>query len=278
MIVESGQSGALAGRQPRMREAFEALDFARRHRRRDDRDGATRRLRPARRHAVREGRGHLLQLRVPGELLPRAPAAVRAARRRPSRRPRSMRALRGAWAYYRRRPSRPCTPRPGSRPRRVPPDVLRSCSSNPRLAADGSGRCCIGRSAASSGGAAKQRRSSGGSRIRSRAQRCPSSLRRAGFDGEPGSSLAEELFDAISRETVGVVFAVDERDETWPAIKSPEWQDSGRRSPSCSRSSIDSRPQSARHARPQPFRFALGGRAALVHGQHDPPQPRLAQE
>ena len=48
----------------------------------------------------------------------------------------------------------------------------------------------------------------------------PTSLRRAGFDGE-GFEPAEKLFDAILQSPSGVVFAVDEQDETWARVKSP---------------------------------------------------------
>ena len=48
----------------------------------------------------------------------------------------------------------------------------------------------------------------------------PGSLRRAGFDGE-GFEPAEKLFDAILASPSGVVFAVDEQDETWARVKSP---------------------------------------------------------
>ncbi len=48
----------------------------------------------------------------------------------------------------------------------------------------------------------------------------PGSLRRAGFDGE-GFEPAEKLFDAILQSPSGVVFAVDEQDETWARVKSP---------------------------------------------------------
>jgi anaerobic selenocysteine-containing dehydrogenase len=48
----------------------------------------------------------------------------------------------------------------------------------------------------------------------------PGSLRRAGFDGD-GFEPAEKLFDAILNSPSGVVFAVDEQDESWARVKSP---------------------------------------------------------
>jgi len=48
----------------------------------------------------------------------------------------------------------------------------------------------------------------------------PGSLRRAGFDGN-GFEPAEKLFDAILGSPSGVVFAVDEQEESWARVKSP---------------------------------------------------------
>ena len=48
----------------------------------------------------------------------------------------------------------------------------------------------------------------------------PGSLRRAGFEGD-GFEPAEKLFDAILNSPSGVVFAVDEQDESWARVKSP---------------------------------------------------------
>ncbi len=48
----------------------------------------------------------------------------------------------------------------------------------------------------------------------------PGSLRRAGFDGE-GFEPAEKLFDAILESPSGVIFAVDEQDESWARVKTP---------------------------------------------------------
>jgi anaerobic selenocysteine-containing dehydrogenase len=48
----------------------------------------------------------------------------------------------------------------------------------------------------------------------------PGSMARAGFDGE-GFAPAEKLFDAILESPSGVVFAVDEYDESWARVKTP---------------------------------------------------------
>jgi anaerobic selenocysteine-containing dehydrogenase len=49
----------------------------------------------------------------------------------------------------------------------------------------------------------------------------PDSLRRAGFDGN-GFEPQEKLFDAILEHPSGVVFAIDDQDESWARIKTPD--------------------------------------------------------
>ena len=49
----------------------------------------------------------------------------------------------------------------------------------------------------------------------------PDSLRRAGFDGN-GFEPPEKLFDAILESSSGLVFAVDEQDESWARLKTPD--------------------------------------------------------
>jgi anaerobic selenocysteine-containing dehydrogenase len=53
------------------------------------------------------------------------------------------------------------------------------------------------------------------------AQANPEGLRRAGFDGE-GLEQGERLFDAILDRPSGVVFTVDEFDESWRRVRTPE--------------------------------------------------------
>lgn len=48
----------------------------------------------------------------------------------------------------------------------------------------------------------------------------PESLRRAGFEGG-GFAAAEKLFDSILNNPSGVVFAVDDHDESWARVRSP---------------------------------------------------------
>jgi anaerobic selenocysteine-containing dehydrogenase len=53
------------------------------------------------------------------------------------------------------------------------------------------------------------------------AQMMPDSVRRAGFEGE-GLELGEALFEAIMDEESGIVFTVDDYDETWNRIANPD--------------------------------------------------------
>ena len=53
------------------------------------------------------------------------------------------------------------------------------------------------------------------------AQMMPDSVRRAGFEGE-GLELGEALFEAIMRRESGLVFTVDDYDETWRRVANPD--------------------------------------------------------
>ena len=104
----------------------------------------------------------------------------------------------------------------------------------------------------------------------------PDSVRRAGFEGE-GLELGEALFEAILERESGLVFTVDDYDETWKRVANPDR----------ARHALD--PRAARRAAPAsrdepeaarpglPVR-AVGRRAALAHGEHDLPRSRLAQD
>ena len=52
------------------------------------------------------------------------------------------------------------------------------------------------------------------------AQKSPDSIRRAGFEGE-GLDLGDALFDGILAGESGVVFAVDDWEESWTRVKNP---------------------------------------------------------
>ena len=49
----------------------------------------------------------------------------------------------------------------------------------------------------------------------------PESVRRAGFEGD-GPALGEALFEAIRTRRSGVTFTVDEYDETWRRLATPD--------------------------------------------------------
>jgi len=53
------------------------------------------------------------------------------------------------------------------------------------------------------------------------AQRAPESLRRAGFEGDP-PELGDALFDAVLGGASGVVFAVDDWEESWKRVGTPD--------------------------------------------------------
>ena len=98
------QPGALARRLAAHGRGARRAGAPRRDRRRDDGDRAARPLRPARREPVREGRGDVLQLRVPAQRVPPAPPAAGAAARHAPR-ARDLRADRPrAGGHRRRRP------------------------------------------------------------------------------------------------------------------------------------------------------------------------------
>ena len=52
------------------------------------------------------------------------------------------------------------------------------------------------------------------------AQRSPDSIRRAGFEGD-GGALGDALFDAILDGASGVVFSVDDWEESWNRVATP---------------------------------------------------------
>ena len=104
----------------------------------------------------------------------------------------------------------------------------------------------------------------------------PESVRRAGFEGE-GLELGEALFDAVLASPSGVVFTVDEYDETWRRVATAdglvnlvipellaELDGLGDGPPTAHRRGVPVRP--------------VGRRAPLVDGQHDLPRPDLAEE
>ena len=110
----------------------------------------------------------------------------------------------------------------------------------------------------------------------SAAQTQGASLARAGFTGEPGEA-GDALFDAILAAKSGVVFAIDDWDECFERLRTPnhkvqlaipelfaELDALATATPSLATSRVPV--------------HALCRRTALVHRQHDHPQPRLAKE
>jgi anaerobic selenocysteine-containing dehydrogenase len=112
MLVEAANPAHSLADGPRMREALAALDTAGGDRRRDDRDRAPGPLRPAGGQPVREGRGHVLQLRVPAQHVSPAAPAHAAARRHPARGRDPRAPGRGPRARCARTTSRRYGPRP----------------------------------------------------------------------------------------------------------------------------------------------------------------------
>jgi hypothetical protein len=116
MLVESGNPAALAGRQPAACARRCGARPVGGDRRRDDRDRALKRTTCCRRHAVREVGSNVLQLRLPAQRVPPAPAGAGPARRAAARArdPRSVGARR--WASSPTTTSRRCARLPsGSR-------------------------------------------------------------------------------------------------------------------------------------------------------------------
>ena len=109
----------------------------------------------------------------------------------------------------------------------------------------------------------------------SAAPKIAASLARAGFIGSPPDA-ADALFDALLSSKSAVIFAVDEWEESFARVRTPN----GRIQLAipelfdeldglASRNRADERGVPPR---------AVGRGAALVHRQHDLPQPRLAEE
>ena len=217
MLVESAQPGALARRQqPHARGARRARP-RRRDRRRDDRDRPPRRLRAAGAVAVREVGGDVLQLRVPAQRVPPAPAA-------PRRRCRA------------RCPSRRSTPASSRRSARSTTTTSRRCGRPPR-----EGRAAVRRGVLR-GRRRPTRRSARWPRSSSTARsarRCPTAPRRppslwgaahrcahavprrrcAGPASRArASSWARRCSTRSSPARPGVVFTVDDYDGRWRRV------------------------------------------------------------
>ena len=181
MIVEAANPAHSVADSPRFREALSRARHAGGDRRGHDRDRPARPLRAPGRDPVREGRGDLLQLRLPPELLPPAPAAPPAARGSAARGRDPRAPLPGA-----RRRDRG-GPRPAPRRRRArgrPPTRRRSPSGPLRSAPRRAWRRCCSTGPCRSRPRSARARCCSALAMRA-AMQSPASLARAGFGGSP---------------------------------------------------------------------------------------------
>ena len=160
-------------------------------------------------------------------------------------------------------------------PAGVPREVLRAGRREPAPARDRAGRCSTARSATCC------RRDSPRAPASGRCARSPrsasaQSLARAGFTGEPAEA-GDALFDALLASKSAVVFSVDDWEESFARVRHAESAHPARDPRALRRARLARDRAGAGRERRVPVR-ALGRRAALVHRQHDHPQPRLAPE
>ncbi len=132
--------------------------------------------------------------------------------------------------------------RGGAGTRRVRGGLLRGARDEPEARRARAGRALRDARADAAGRRGGRGAAARASRIQC-AQAYPESVRRAGFDGANPLEQGEALFDAILRERSGVVFSVDEYEETWQRAR-----DAGRAHP----------PRGARAARRARARSARG--------------------
>ena len=102
----------------------------------------------------------------------------------------------------------------------------------------------------------------------------PNGVRRAGFGDGPDAG--DRLFDAILASPSGVVFTDDEWDETWRRITTSDGLVHLEIPELLGELAAMARRRPARR-RPAVAVPAVGGGAALVHGEHDPARPGVAQ-
>jgi hypothetical protein len=217
LIVESGNPAHSLADSQRMREAIATLDVCRGHRRVHDRDGPVGRLRATGGDAVREVRSHLFQLRVSPERVPSpptAPDAARGALPEPEIHARLVEAA-GVFKDAELEPLRVAARR-GRRD--FAAAFADATKANPRLGSVAPVVLyrTLGETLPNGAAAAAA--------LWPVAHRCasmsPDSVRRAGF-GE-GVEAGENLFDAIVTSPSGVVFAVDDYDETLRRIQTDD--------------------------------------------------------
>ena len=274
MLVESGNPAHSLADSTRMREALAALETRRRHRRRDDRDRAAGRLRAAGAVPVREVGGDVLQLRVPAQRLPPAPAGARPLPTASLPEPEIHARLVEALGALGRRGPRPAARRRQPGAGRVRRRVLRRHRRPTRRSArwrpivlyrtlgptlpDGAAAAAV---------------------LWGAAHRCamsfPESVRRAGFDGE-GLELGERCSTRSWPARRACTFTDRRVRGRAGGGSAPPTAASTSRSPSCwteLAALAHDRPPADRRV---PVR-AVRRRAALVHRQHDHPRPDVAQ-
>ena len=276
MLVEAANPAhSLADSQAHARGARRAR-HAGRDRRRDDRDRAARALRAAGVDAVREGRGDVLQLRVPEERLP--PARAGCSPPPPGTLPEAeihARLVRGARRAHRGR-SRAAARRPRRRAAPRTRTAFMARVHAPTRGSAGSRRCMLYRTLDLPDDAARGRGACSGSRCAPRWQRRPS-LARAGFGGTP-LEAARRAVRRDPREPVGRRVRRRRVGRRARARSRRRTARSTSRSPSCSTSSRALPRRRGAAADPE-FPFVLvGRRAPLVHREHDHPRPGVAQE
>ena len=276
MLVESANPAHSLADSQRMREALDVARAPRRHRRGHDRDRAARRLRAARAVAVREVGGDVLQLRVPRNVfhLRRPllePLPGHAGRARDPRPP-----VRGARRVRPTTTSRRCAPPPSEGRAAFADAFFAAMAAKPELGRPGAGRALPH----ARPDAARRCRGGGravGRRPPLRAGATPTSVAPRRLHGE-GLEPGEQLFDAILASPSGVVFTVDEPDETWRRLAHRRRPRAPRHPRSCSTSSTRSPPSAAAGRIGRVPVRALRRRAAVVHRQHDLPRPGVAEE
>ena len=102
----------------------------------------------------------------------------------------------------------------------------------------------------------------------------PDGVERAGFG--TGPDAGDRLFDAIVDSPSGVVFTDDTWEATWRRIKTDDGLvhvEIPELLAELAGLADDTRPATTRRVADA----AVGGRASLVHRQHDPPRPRMAE-
>ena len=182
---------------------------------------------------------------------------------------------RGARRAAAGRGRRRCAP-PGTRAAPRSARSSSSCSARTRALVRGRAGPALPRDRRSPARGSRGGRRGLGRCARSCARQDAESLARAGFAGEPAEA-ADALFDALLASKSAVVFSVDDWEESFARVRHAEPAHPARDPRAVRRARRARERARARRARGLPVR-ALRGRAALVHREHDHPQPGVAAE